>query len=219
MAIQFACPACNQPIEVDDEHADRQVSCPYCQCVVTAPAASTLHIGPGPETDAATQARPLSTPPADPQQPPSVVELPAGGQRPAWTPPHVPGTAPVPPGSQKNVPGMVGVICGLLAVCLYVVTVGVVFTHRAELGIGDGGKVDSAEMQKRVLDLMQDLEKNAWLVTMMATMLGAGFSWLGGLICSIIGMSKRYRSHTAAIVGLIISMGFLALSCAGFLTG
>lgn len=42
MAIQFRCTGCSQPIEVDDEHAGRAAACPYCQCVVTVPMASTL---------------------------------------------------------------------------------------------------------------------------------------------------------------------------------
>ncbi|HUU84071.1 MAG TPA: hypothetical protein VM243_11265 [Phycisphaerae bacterium] len=42
MAIQFPCPACQQPIEVDDEWASRSVACPFCRTTVTAPATSTL---------------------------------------------------------------------------------------------------------------------------------------------------------------------------------
>lgn len=37
MPIQFFCPACRQPIEVDDEVANQTVTCPYCQKVVMAP--------------------------------------------------------------------------------------------------------------------------------------------------------------------------------------
>lgn len=40
MAIQFFCPACSQPIEVDDDAANQSVTCPYCQKIVTAPAGS-----------------------------------------------------------------------------------------------------------------------------------------------------------------------------------
>jgi hypothetical protein len=38
MAIQFFCPGCKQPIEIDDDAANQAVTCPYCQKVVTAPA-------------------------------------------------------------------------------------------------------------------------------------------------------------------------------------
>jgi hypothetical protein len=43
MAIQFNCPGCRQPVEVDDEWAGQHVACPFCQRVVTAPAASTIN--------------------------------------------------------------------------------------------------------------------------------------------------------------------------------
>lgn len=42
MAIQFSCPSCSQPIEVDEGWAQKTVACPYCRGTVTAPAASTL---------------------------------------------------------------------------------------------------------------------------------------------------------------------------------
>lgn len=43
MAIRFLCPACTQPIEVDDPWASMAVACPYCRKTVTAPATSTLN--------------------------------------------------------------------------------------------------------------------------------------------------------------------------------
>ena len=42
MAIRFQCGACSQPIEVDDEWAQRAVACPYCRKTITAPSESTL---------------------------------------------------------------------------------------------------------------------------------------------------------------------------------
>ncbi len=42
MVVQFNCPGCGQPIEVDGEWAEKTVGCPFCQQMVTAPAASTL---------------------------------------------------------------------------------------------------------------------------------------------------------------------------------
>ncbi len=42
MAIQFHCPGCGKPIEVDEEWSGRSVACPYCRNTVLAPAHSTL---------------------------------------------------------------------------------------------------------------------------------------------------------------------------------
>ncbi len=44
MVIQFGCPGCHQPIEVDSQWAGAHVACPFCQRVVTAPTASTLDL-------------------------------------------------------------------------------------------------------------------------------------------------------------------------------
>lgn len=42
MVVQFSCPGCQQPIEVDREWAGQHVACPFCQRVVTAPTESTI---------------------------------------------------------------------------------------------------------------------------------------------------------------------------------
>jgi hypothetical protein len=42
MAIQFHCPGCSQPIEVDDIHAGQTAACPYCRQVVNVPTESSL---------------------------------------------------------------------------------------------------------------------------------------------------------------------------------
>lgn len=42
MAIQFLCPSCKQPIEVDSMWGGKTVACPYCRGTVTAPDFSTL---------------------------------------------------------------------------------------------------------------------------------------------------------------------------------
>lgn len=64
MAIQFPCPSCAQPIEVDDEVAGREAACPYCQRVVTAPQQSTY--APRPFVEA----RPVGAPAGDAWAPP-----------------------------------------------------------------------------------------------------------------------------------------------------
>lgn len=63
MAIQFRCPGCSQPIEVDDEFALRSAQCPYCRSVVAVPAISSLEIG------APVAARPVPDAGADPIPP------------------------------------------------------------------------------------------------------------------------------------------------------
>ena len=78
MAIRFACPACQQPLEIDDGWAGQSVACPYCRRVVTAPQSSTWPSGGFPMAN-----------PARPLEPTG----PMGG----YGPPPTPGFAPPPP--------------------------------------------------------------------------------------------------------------------------
>ncbi len=44
MSIQFYCPSCRRPIEVDDEAANQMVLCPYCNATNRAPASSNFEL-------------------------------------------------------------------------------------------------------------------------------------------------------------------------------
>lgn len=80
MSIQFHCPQCAQPIEVDAPLAGKQAQCPYCRQVVVVPATSML--------DPASQAvRPTGATP-----PPPVPPTPAAQSQPqtGWQPPPPP---------------------------------------------------------------------------------------------------------------------------------
>jgi hypothetical protein len=66
MAILFQCPACRQPIEIDEEWASRSVMCPFCRTTVTAPEASTFSPLAGvPVASPATGGLPASAPAPD----------------------------------------------------------------------------------------------------------------------------------------------------------
>jgi len=78
MAIQFFCPACRQPIEVDDIVANQTVTCPYCSKVVTTPAQSDPAV-----RMTAPSARPSDAPMAAP--PPMLVAAPkTAGNKSGW---------------------------------------------------------------------------------------------------------------------------------------
>jgi hypothetical protein len=223
MAIQFACTTCLQPIEVDDEHGGKQVSCPYCRNIITAPMESTLQPGSVPAAQSAAGAPSgPPTPPGAGTLPPRPMQFPpppevtwAGGQPTPW-----PATLPVPmvPAPvlvQRNMPGIIGAVCGLLSIALFCVTVSTASAHQRDLGIRPDGKMDQAEVQQRVMDLTMHLEQHPWLVRMLGAFTGSALCWVIGLTCSIVGMSKRYRSHTPAVAGLVITVFPLLLLCAG----
>ena len=58
MPIQFHCPQCGQPIEVDDDAANQPVTCPHCRRISSAPAATAPNFDPRPRPAAGPQARP-----------------------------------------------------------------------------------------------------------------------------------------------------------------
>lgn len=90
MAIQFQCPGCKQPIEVDDEHAGKTAACPYCRGVITVPQQSTYE--------------PEPIPPARPTAPDSGA-TPEGWNAEAVPPPGELEVGPAPrPGSRKPGP-------------------------------------------------------------------------------------------------------------------
>lgn len=63
MPIRFTCPACRQPLEIDDDWGGQSVACPYCRKVVTAPRTSTWLSG---EIPVASPGRPESASPPPP---------------------------------------------------------------------------------------------------------------------------------------------------------
>lgn len=75
MAIQFICPSCGQPIEVDDELANELVTCPFCSEAATAPAKTDL-----------TPGSPAVAPPAATPSPPGMDYAPAGAPAPGSPP-------------------------------------------------------------------------------------------------------------------------------------
>ncbi len=210
MAIQFACPSCHQPIEVDDQYAEQQVTCPYCHNVVTAPATSTMQVGAGADAPPP-GARPM-TPPS-PEAPPStsLPQVPLATGSPAPVGPAGVLTQPIP----KNVVGVAGLICGLLAVILYIAASVTLVKHHEDLGGVPGQPLEPAQMQKRIMELAAHLDQHPWLMTIMVCMLGSMAAWMAGLICSIIGLSRRYQRRAPAIAGLVIGLLFTVILCAG----
>lgn len=227
MAIQFACPACRQPIEVDDEHGGRQVSCPYCRNVVAAPTESEPDLISRGTAGQTPDARPMQSPAGETGAPPippgSTGQAPtpvrAGETYPPWQgsefpPIGMPSAAP-----RKNIVGVVGLISGLVAMGLSFAAVTILLPHAEELGAAPGQKVNQAEMQERLRQMTNHLDQHAWLARVLTYFAGSLFCWLAGIVCSAIGLSKRYRNHGVAIAGLIVAFVLPALTCAGFAAG
>lgn len=200
MSVQFLCPSCGHPIEVDDEWAGRSVGCPYCRNTVTAPTASTYDRGDGVPT-----AR--------------VVE-PGGGQ-PHLISPEVcqPGEWP-PTVVQTDAPDSNSVAVWAFGLsCLFVLAwlvMGLLMGSRMEDALGPNPTQEEA--YRFMNDHLQGGTIPGWLVGgFLALLLSLAFG-VAALVCAILGVRlRRRRGFALAAFGLL---GFFTfLMCAGVLLG
>lgn len=194
MSIQFACPGCAQPIEVDVEHAGRQAQCPYCSRVVTVPEASTL---------------------AAP-----VVVARAGG---TGNLPSLPGAFGLPPVPHPDARQLAArswagyaLICTILALALLMTTMLIVISYSVpallrELppgGLADPAKLDTATQTRIIENVLRD---NAWIAA----------PQLAGLFFAVIGLALALVSFTQGARGartwisLLLCGLMLGVCCTG----
>ncbi len=93
--------------------------------------------------------------------------------------------------------------------------VSIAMAHKDDLGIGGNAKVDQMEMQRRLNEMMLHPEKNPWVTKMIGCLMGLMLFWVVSLICSIVGMARRYKSRAPAIMGLILALLPFLLMCGG----
>ncbi len=240
MVVQFRCTSCEKPIEVDDEVAGRQVTCPYCHDVVDAPAESTYEPepvarpagpSPPPSPSSGTQA---PQPPAEessalggaPRSAPRAgVDVTVTDRFEPWA--QVPGQPQQPPVKRRNIVGFFGLALAVLSLVLVGSAIKILMIdHAKDLGFGDVGQLDQEEMKKRqeefqnrLNQLAQDIDQHPWLMRSVGFMVGGMLCWFAGLVCSVIGMSIRYRSRLPAIGGLVFSLILPLMFCSGLLVG
>lgn len=206
MAIQFRCPGCSQPIEVDDVHAGQAAACPYCQRVVNVPSESTLGREPPgvargvegeetPEHGAAERPHDVSAPDASPAPP-----LPGGL--------HV-GPAPGPRDQAARTFGNYALICTVIAVLLFAV----VFVYSVAV-IGQEMMKDPASQPspERIAEIQEDLLQSSWL---QGTQLVIAVLALIGVILAAVSLKQSPRSNWRAIVSVVICGLFVLCVCSG----
>lgn len=198
MAIQFTCPACSQPIEIDDQYAGQQVVCPYCEGVVTAPAES----------------QPVATtqPAASPVPRPAPLSPGAAQSAPAIWPPPPPALTPNRPGNWSLAAGLLAWALFIAAVCYSaVVTFGLIpeetWTHAG------AGPAATEEVQEQIQNAIQRFTHDPALagkrsVATALQFVGAAFG-LVGLILAVVGLTRKQARKGTAIAGLVISAPLL----------
>lgn len=191
MAIQFACPSCGQPIEIDEEWADSPVSCPYCQKVVTAPGESTLGAAPAEAAQAEVAQTEVVPAEAGQFQPAVVVQV---GNR--W--------------------GRRSLICGVAALVLFAVLffVGAARLRPVIKELTESG-ASPAEAQKEAERVLYEEFQNSKLILVGSALLT--LLALGGTIMAVIGLTRPGAKKGQALAGLIICGSFLMCQCAGML--
>lgn len=213
MAIQFPCPSCSQPIEVDDEYGGQAAACPYCRRVVNVPTEPPGELRP------AAMARPTLSPTggearAEPR------EVPTGGEvRPEAPPPPPPGglhVGPLPsrPDRVASTYGTYALICTVLVVLLFgTFTVYGVALMMSELGTSPTSQPSPEEMGRAQAAAMQKMFSTGWAT---GISLGAAFFAVVGLVLGIVSLRAGRRANWKAIVSLVVC-GMLTFCTCGSL--
>jgi hypothetical protein len=188
MAIQFHCPGCSQPIEVDDVYAGQAAACPYCRRVVNVPTESTL----GREQPAAARPALGETPDSAAAPPPPPGALHAGASETYRD-------------RLARTYGNYALICTVLAILLSVGTM----VYGAML-LAD--MVDpSAASQPSMQQLSEDLARQN--PALAAGPLGAMLFAVIGLALGITSVKQTARKNWRGIVSIVVCGLFVLCFC------
>ncbi len=166
MPIRFACPSCQQPIEIDDQWAGQSVGCPYCKRVIAAPRESVWPAG---EVPMAKPAGPNLAPPPPPFQ----AALPEG-----------PGVRPV---SARGNSARAGLRLALLGGLLWLVGFLSVMVSTMRLVMHEAGpQATMEEVNRKAQEFIQQgrIETSSFTVAVV----------LLGLLCALAGLVLGARA-------------------------
>ncbi len=194
MAIQFRCTGCGQPIEVDDEFADRMVGCPFCKTTVQAPATGRLD---APNTNDEGLASVASHAPpgfaADPTQ-------------------HAPGSAPAMLPAQPAAARFCtyGLLCGVGLWSVQVLIGFVILSQTGSFGRlveaqqhQDDPEVFQAAVAEIVNDAMTEWPKTHAGTAVLLFLLTVALM-LGGIATSVAGLLRSPTRKGRAVLGLLM---------------
>ncbi len=204
MAIQFRCPGCEQPIEVDDEFAGQTAACPYCRRVVHVPTESTL------DQPVGGPARPSDGPPApETKQPGGFAPPPLPPQGPYEQGLHV---GPAEPSRQERAArtyGNYALLCTILMALMFGTMAGYSAVRMAREVMKHPGSQPSSQ---RIAEIQREIGSSPWI---MAANIGMVFFSLAGLALAIVSLTQSRQNNWRAIVSLVFC-GLAALCiCAG----
>jgi hypothetical protein len=187
MAIRFQCPACSQPIEVDDDWAKRAVACPYCRKTVAAPAESTL---------------------GDLNQIP--MATPIGSMAGPTSPPRAPVAHP----PSSNPLAAAALVLTSVTVGLFIIMSVIAYRHSLEMSemqreLSALGAETSPMKAAMEYARQHGGRLPGWLISISLLYFGAIVACVAGLICGILGLRRSYR-RPLAVVSVVACGGVIA---------
>lgn len=196
MAIQFSCSNCDQPIEVDDQHAGQTAACPYCRTLLNVPQQSTCDAQP------AVTARPAE-------------HDPAGG----WT--HDRDAPALPTGVEHGADpdrqraartyGNYALICSGITLLLLGIAVMLCMSLMVnEIGYPPPETLNEEQVQDMLAEVLQDAR-------VVGLSLGALFFALVGAVCAIVSLTQSARGNWRGITAVIVCGLFLLCNCSQIL--
>ena len=193
MAIQFQCPACSQPIEIDPEWGGRPVVCPYCRKTVTAPPESTY-------------APPAQTPVARPSSAVTTFEVISAA-------PAVPDYGP-PLGG--NLIALWSMILALSSLACLVAGNLIIYAHWTEIEPLVRLREDGKSYQELNAAFLEHFHGTppGWLIGVALVMFMSFALWAAAVVCGLIG-ARRQPRRNFAIAGLAVSGLMVLLALAG----
>jgi len=203
MAIQFRCPGCQQPIEVDDVYAGQTAACPYCHRVVTVPTESSLDAAP-------VEARPGGAPGPAGSQPPSRPAEESYITPPPPMPPDLDtGRLPSPRELRARNFGTYALVCTVIAVGLIVVTL----IYGVKLGMKSGLASRTAQPTQQQMEAFQkEINQNPWV---RGASIGGLFFACAGLALGITSLVQSARGNWRGMVSTIACGLFVLCTCGG----
>ena len=203
MAIQFHCPGCSQPIEVDDVYAGQTAACPYCRRVVTVPEQSSLEHTPR------IPARPAEHIEDDR---PEGADIYDGCSFPTPPPPvlgglHI-GATLTPREQSARQLSIYALICTALAVLL----IGTVVVGTLSVV---GSQLLQAQSQPTPAEVTAATEKLAQMPWLTAVQFGSLFFALVGLVLGVTSLLQSRQKNWRAVVSVIINGLLLLCVCGG----
>lgn len=191
MTIQFVCPSCGNPIEIDSVWGGKPVACPYCHNTVSAPTQSTYE----PSNE---------VPMAQPMVPISVSH---------------PSAETVVVGPASSHPNNIAIWALVLSISWLVISLTTSVVAGTDMSDEFGGKQPSmGEIQKFTEEKIQSGDIPRWLITMMVGGCMSILIWIAGLVCAIFAALKPAR-RAMTIISFVF-LAFLPLQIVlGLLVG